>query len=55
MNCPRQAVIFCGGRGERLQPLTDRIPKALAPVLGRPHLDFLIDQLRNEGIAQIVL
>ena len=37
-----QAVIFAGGRGERLRPLTDHLPKPMAPVNGVPFLDYLI-------------
>ena len=51
----RQAVILCGGRGERLRPLTDSLPKPMAPVLGRPFLEWLVVQLRDAGIRQIVL
>jgi glucose-1-phosphate cytidylyltransferase len=49
------AVILCGGRGERLRPLTDRVPKALLPVNGRPLLDYLIDHLFQSGITEFVL
>ena len=55
MNAPKQAVVLCGGRGERLKPLTDHIPKPLAPVLGRPFLDYTIEQLRGEGFEQVLL
>jgi len=55
MTPPTEAVILCGGRGERLRPLTDTLPKPLAPVLGRPFLLYLIDQLRDAGIKRILL
>jgi histidinol-phosphate phosphatase family protein len=55
VNKPRQAVILCGGLGERLRPLTDTLPKPLAPINGRPFLAFLIEQLRDQGIERIVL
>jgi len=42
---PRQAVILAAGRGERLQPLTDHIPKPLIPFWGRPFIDYLFDRL----------
>lgn len=52
---PTTAIILAGGLGTRLQPaLADR-PKVLAPVAGRPFLDYLLTHLRNQGIRQIVL
>lgn len=50
-----QAVIFCGGRGERLRPLTDSVPKPLAPVAGRPFLAHILEQLRDNGYREAVL
>ena len=38
MEKPGQAVILCGGLGERLRPLTEDLPKPLAPVGGRTFL-----------------
>lgn len=55
MKVPEQAVILCGGRGERLRPLTDSVPKPMAPVLGRPFLEWLVCQLRDAGSRRIVL
>lgn len=55
MKIPEQAVILCGGRGERLRPLTDSLPKPMAPVLGRPFLDWLVCQFRDSGIRRILL
>jgi D-glycero-D-manno-heptose 1,7-bisphosphate phosphatase len=51
----RQAVVLCGGRGERLRPLTDSLPKPLAPVAGRPFLWHLLEQLRDNGYREVVL
>lgn len=50
-----QAVILCGGRGERLRPLTDNLPKPMVEVNGRPFLHFLLDQLAENGIKRFVL
>ena len=50
-----QAVILCGGRGERLRPLTDSLPKPLAPAAGRPFLWHLITQLKRNGYREVVL
>jgi D-glycero-D-manno-heptose 1,7-bisphosphate phosphatase len=51
----RQAVILCGGLGERLRPYTDTLPKPMIPINGRPFLEFLVEQLREQGIAKVVL
>lgn len=51
----KQAVIFAGGRGERLRPLTDDLPKPLAPVNGIPFLDYLIESIIQVGIKRILV
>ena len=51
----KQAVILAGGLGNRLRPLTDIVPKPLAPINGIPFLDYLINSLVNVGINNIVL
>ena len=53
--CPRQAVILAGGRGTRLRPITNDRPKPMAPILGRPFLEYQIEQLREQGINRIAL
>lgn len=55
MNPPQQAVILCGGLGTRLRPLTDTMPKPLVSVNGRPFLEYLIEQIRAQGIRRILL
>jgi len=50
-----QAVILAGGRGERLRPLTDSLPKPMVPVNGRPFLEYLVNLLKRNGITEIVL
>src|SRR5262245_21390548 len=50
-----QAAILCGGLGTRMRPHTDLIPKPMIPVNGRPFLDYLVGQLRDQGITRIVL
>jgi len=48
-----QAVIMAGGRGTRLQPLTDDIPKPMLPVGDRPIMELMIDQLKEAGITNV--
>ena len=50
-----QAVILCGGRGTRLGPITDTLPKPMAPVCGKPFLAHLLDQLKENGFQEVVL
>lgn len=49
------AVIMAGGRGTRLGPLTDNIPKPMLQVAGRPILERLVLHLAGTGIARIFL
>jgi dTDP-glucose pyrophosphorylase len=50
---PLQAVIMAGGRGSRLHPLTEHVPKPMLPVGDRPLLEIIIEQLRMSGIKQV--
>lgn len=50
-----QCVIAAGGRGTRLLPLTERIPKPMVPVLGVPFLHWLIAHLVSQGIHRFVV
>ena len=50
-----QAVILAAGRGTRLQPLTDTIPKAMVSINGRPQLEILIEQLKTVGVKDITI
>ncbi len=55
MSRPVQAAILCGGLGTRLRPLTDTMPKPMAPVNDRPFLAYLVQQLREQGITRIIM
>lgn len=50
-----KAMILAAGRGERMSPLTDRLPKALLEVGGQPLVTWLIARLREGGIHEIVM
>ncbi|MSS70595.1 MAG: nucleotidyl transferase [Candidatus Latescibacteria bacterium] len=50
-----QVVILAGGLGTRLRPLTEKIPKVLAPVLGRPFIHFQLEYLRRAGFRKVLL
>jgi phosphoheptose isomerase/choline kinase len=49
------AVILCGGKGERLRPVVQDRPKSLVEVAGRPFLEWLVIALANQGLRRIVL
>lgn len=49
-----QCVILAGGRGERMRPLTDTIPKTLLPVGGVPFASHQLDWLAREGVDAVV-
>jgi mannose-1-phosphate guanylyltransferase len=51
----KQAMILAAGLGTRLQPLTFHLPKPLFPVLNRPLLYRLLDQLEEAGFRKIVI
>ena len=55
MKPPQQAIILCGGRGTRLHPFTDSMPKPMMPVNGRPFLEHLLEQLAASGIQRFLL
>src|SRR5271157_4129067 len=47
------AVVMAGGFGTRLPPLTEKVPKPMLPVGGRPLLELTIAQLRRAGIKNV--
>lgn len=49
------AVLLAGGRGTRLGPLTDAIPKPLIPVGGRPFIEWPLLQLAAAGFTEVVI
>lgn len=49
------AVILAGGRGERLRPLTDSIPKPMIRIKGKPFLQYQLELLSKYNIADIIL
>ena len=51
----RQAALLVGGRGTRLGSLTETMPKPLAPVAGRPFLDWQIEDVARYGVTRISL
>ncbi|HTV94427.1 MAG TPA: nucleotidyltransferase family protein [Steroidobacteraceae bacterium] len=52
---PRIAMILAAGRGERMRPLTDQVPKPLLEVHGKPLIEYHLERLAHAGFAQVVI
>ena len=50
-----KAVILAGGRGERIRPISDTLPKALVPIDGKPIIAHQIEQLERVGTQEIFI
>ncbi len=53
-NLTMQTVILTGGRGTRLGALTDRLPKGMVEIAGRPFLEHLLAYLQVQGLDEIL-
>jgi len=51
----KEAIILCGGQGDRLKPLTDTLPKPMVPLNGRPIIDYTITNMRKQGVERIIV
>ena len=51
----KKAMVLAAGYGLRLKPLTDRMPKPLVPVAGKPMIEYAFDRLREYGIQEVVI
>ncbi len=50
-----QAVVLAGGLGTRMLPRTERVPKILLPVAGRPFAAWLLERLAAAGLTDVLL
>lgn len=50
-----QGVILAAGKGKRIQPFSQQMPKPLLPVLDRPLLVWQIEEMRRLGVREIVV
>lgn len=50
-----RAMILAAGRGERLRPLTDALPKPLVDVGGKPLIEYHLENLAGAGFGKIVI
>ena len=52
---PQSAMVLAAGFGQRMRPLTDKMPKPLVKVAGRALLDHVLDRLADAGVARAVV
>jgi N-acetyl-alpha-D-muramate 1-phosphate uridylyltransferase len=52
---PSKAMILAAGLGQRMRPLTERMPKPLVSVAGRPLLDHVLDKLGDAGVREAIV
>ncbi|MBT1443626.1 nucleotidyltransferase family protein [Shewanella sp. JM162201] len=50
-----KAMILAAGRGERLRPLTDAVPKPLVEAAGKPLIVYHLEKLAAAGISEVVI
>ena len=50
-----KAMVLAAGRGTRLRPLTDSVPKPMIPIGDRPLLEHVVNLLRQHGFDDLVI
>lgn len=50
-----KAIILAGGRGKRLRPITDYVPKPLVPIKNIPIIEWQLKYLKKFGIAEVII
>jgi len=50
-----KAIILAGGRGKRLRPVTDYVPKPLVPIKNIPIIEWQIKYLKKFGVDEIII
>jgi D-glycero-alpha-D-manno-heptose 1-phosphate guanylyltransferase len=49
-----EAIILAGGLGTRLRSVVSEVPKCMAPVAGRPFLEYLVNLLKSAGVSRVI-
>ncbi len=50
-----KGMILAAGQGTRVRPLTNVLPKAMVPILGKPVMEYLIEHLAKYGVVEIMV
>ena len=50
-----KAIILAGGRGKRLRPITDYVPKSLIPLKNTPIIEWQIKYLKEYGVNEVII
>ncbi len=50
-----KAVVLCGGKGTRLRPYTEEVPKPMLPLGNKPILQYILENARRNGIEEVYL
>ncbi len=50
-----RAMVLAAGRGERLRPITDALPKPLVQIAGRPLIAYHLEKLARMGVREVVI
>ena len=50
-----KGMILAAGQGTRVRPLTRDLPKPMVPILGKPVMEYLIEDLARYGVTEIMV
>lgn len=50
-----EAIVLAGGFGTRLAHIVSDVPKPMAPVCGKPFLQYILDDLANQKVSRVIL
>lgn len=50
-----KAMILAAGQGTRVRPLTYEMPKPMVPILGKPVMEYLVEELARHGVTEIMV
>lgn len=50
-----EVIVLAGGKGTRLQGVVPDVPKPMAPVNGKPFLEYILKYLKRNGVSKVVL